>query len=139
MSEFHQHAAILERLLTPYSTAVLLFRGRPDDTWGGSYGFFGKKRDCLAKSDEKIVCSANCQTKKFVHKTVRKMGFIQWRKKICLFLCLRAKKRFCFWLGVKKQVCPGEKTHSLPHISSGSSLSINKYKEVQGSWEELLR
>ena len=66
--------------------------------------FFGKKKDCSAKSDEKIVCSISTvkNKKKIVHKTGRKMGLygggkiassFAWEGKKGLFL-VRSEKKF---------------------------------------------
>ena len=60
---------------------------------GGAMGFFGKK-DCSAKSDEKIVCLAKCKNKKFVHKTGSKMGLYGGKK--LLVPLPETKKWFAF-------------------------------------------
>ena len=83
-------------------------RDQPDHAWArGSYGFLEKKRDCSAKSDEKIICSANCKNQKFVHKTGRKMGL--YRGKNLLVPSPERIKKGLFAFRSEKKVCTGKK------------------------------
>ena len=83
-------------------------RGRPDDTLGGMF-FFLKKKDCLAKSDEKIVCSTKCKMWKVCSQNWQKNGVIWGNKCACSFAWEENKKVYCFWLRAKTKVCTGEK------------------------------
>ena len=50
---------------------------QPDDTYGGYGGFFEKKKEaCLAKCNEKIVCSAHCEKYKLCSQNGLKNGVI---------------------------------------------------------------
>ena len=66
------------------------------------WGVFLEKKGCSAKSDEKIVCSANCEKiKSLFTKLAENWGYIG--KKVCLFLCLREiKSLFLVRSGKKK-------------------------------------
>ena len=98
-------------------------RGWPDDTLGGGLWVFWKKKDCSARSDKKIVFSANCQNKKFVHKTGRKMGPYEGGKSVHVPLPER-KQKFVSGYEWQKKVCSGEKIIAPPpHVPSGPPLT----------------
>ena len=61
---------------------------------------------------EKIVCSANRKNKKACSENRLKNGVI-WGKTLLVPFPER-KEKVCFWLGVKKEACTGEKNDSLP-------------------------
>ena len=89
---------------------------------GGAMVCFEEKK-LISKKWWKNSSFSKLKNEKFVHNTGRTMGLYGGGKN-CLFLCLRGKK-VCFWLGVKKKVCTGEKNHSPPpHIASGLPLTI---------------
>ena len=95
-----------------------MIRGEGRGLW-----FFEEKKDCSARSDKKVVCSANFKNKNFVHNTVRKMGLYEGKKLAYSFAWEITK--VCFWLGAKnkKMFAQGKKTiASTPHVPSGPPL-----------------
>ena len=71
---------------------VYLVWGGADQMIRGEVWVFLKK-NCPAKSDKKSFVQQTLKSKKFAHKTGRKMGSYEGGK-ICVFLCLRGKKQF---------------------------------------------
>ena len=73
------------------------------------YGAFWGKKDCSAKSDEKIVCSANCKKiKSLFTKLAEKWSYKGG--KISLFLCLRGENGL-FLVRRERKVAQGKKTY----------------------------
>ena len=107
---------------TCHTTAATI-RGRPDDTWGTGgrlcffLFFFGRKKIFGKKWWKNSLFSNMWKIKGLSTKLAKR-----WGEKFGSFLCLRGKKKVCFWLGAKKKVCTGETTIAPPPVSSGPPL-----------------